>query len=99
VNAVRTTVDIRLLGIFEEAFGSDHTSITVETPRSLREVIMEITKSSPKLTRVLIDAELLDPRPNAVILVNGKDISVLGGLETEIEAGDRIVLIPVTHGG
>jgi len=91
-------VEVRLLGIFKEAYGSSQVSKS-ETPRKLREVIIEITKSSPELRRVLIDPELLDPRPNAVILVNGKEISVLKGLETEIKSGDKIILIPVTHGG
>lgn len=92
-------VEVRLLGIFKEAFGSDHTSLTVDAPKRLSEIIMEITRSSPALERVLIDPELHDPRPNALILVNGKEIDVLGGLETEVNDGDRIVLIPVTHGG
>ncbi|MFX0092174.1 MAG: MoaD/ThiS family protein, partial [Candidatus Hodarchaeota archaeon] len=38
-------------------------------------------------------------RPNALILVNGKEISVLNGLETQVEDGDKIVLVPVSHGG
>lgn len=92
-------VEVRLLGIFKEAYGSSQVSLKSETQRKLREVIIEITKSSPELRRVLIDPELLDPRPNAVILVNGKEISVLKGLETEIKSGDKIILIPVTHGG
>jgi len=93
------SVEIKLFGIFQEAFRSGEASLKVETPRNLREVVMEITNSSPELRRVLIDPELLDPRPNAVILVNGKEISVLKGLETEIKGGDKIVFIPVTHGG
>jgi len=92
-------VNVRLLGIFKEAFGSGQVSLRTRTPRKLREVIMKIAESSPELGHVLIDHELLDPRPNAVLLVNGKEISVLDGLDTEIKDGDQIVLIPVTHGG
>lgn len=92
-------VDVRLLGVFKEAFGSGQISLMAETPRKLREVVMEIAKSSPQLRRLLIDPELLDPRPNAVILVNGQEIGVLEGLDTKIRDNDRIVIIPVTHGG
>jgi molybdopterin converting factor small subunit len=49
--------------------------------------------------RLLIDKELNDPRPNALILLNGKEISVLDGLKTGIEDGDEVTLIPVSHGG
>jgi molybdopterin converting factor small subunit len=48
---------------------------------------------------MLIDPELNDPRPNALILVNGKEISVLKGLETTVKEGDQIILIPISHGG
>jgi len=54
---------------------------------------------SPEFEEALVDPELKDPRPNALILVNGKEISVLEGLETEIDKGDEIVLVPVSHGG
>jgi molybdopterin synthase sulfur carrier subunit len=66
---------------------------------SLREVITRIVEEQPKLKRVLIDPELDDPRTNALILVNGKEVSVLQGLNTKIKDGDELVLIPVVHGG
>jgi len=93
------SVEVRFLGIFEETFGRNQIYLAAENPRKLREVIIEVAKSSPELGRLLIDPELLDPRPNAVILVNGKEIGVLQGLETEVKSGDKIVLIPVIHGG
>jgi molybdopterin converting factor small subunit len=31
--------------------------------------------------------------------VNGKEISVLQGLETVIKDGDEVVFVPVLHGG
>ena len=41
------------------------------------------------------------PRPtsNFIILVNGREISVLSGLETELKSGDEVAIIPVSHGG
>lgn len=63
------------------------------------DIIYRVAEYSPKLKRTLIDPELNDPRPNAVILLNGKEINVLKGLETEVKDGDEIVLIPVSHGG
>jgi molybdopterin synthase sulfur carrier subunit len=66
---------------------------------SLREVITKIVDEQPRLKRALIDPELDDPRTNALILVNGKEISVLQGLNTKIKDGDELVLIPVVHGG
>ena len=41
------------------------------------------------------------PRPtsNFIILVNGREISVLSGLETKLHEGDEVTIIPVSHGG
>jgi len=39
-------VEVTLLGVFKEAFGSEHTSLTVEPSRRLREIITRLTESS-----------------------------------------------------
>jgi len=46
-----------------------------------------------------MDPELLSPRPNALIFVNKQEISALDGLNTKIEENDKLVFIPVSHGG
>jgi len=38
-------------------------------------------------------------RSNLLVMRNGKEISVLGGLQTELRHGDKVTLIPVSHGG
>ena len=37
--------------------------------------------------------------PSILILVNGKEISVLDGLNTVLEDGASVTFIPVSHGG
>jgi len=49
--------------------------------------------------RTLIDPDLENPRPNTLILVNEKEVSVLNGLETMLKDGDEVVFIPVLHAG
>jgi molybdopterin converting factor small subunit len=57
------------------------------------------TKEKHSLRLNLLDEQLAEPKPNALILVNGKEISVLHGLETKLRNGDEVVLVPVVHGG
>lgn len=45
------------------------------------------------------DRELSDPRPNVLILVNGREMGLMGGMETTLEDGDLVTIIPVSHGG
>jgi molybdopterin converting factor small subunit len=66
----------------------------------VRDLITKLTDMlPPDFKRSLVDPELNDPRPNVIILLNKKEISVLDGLDTEVSDGDRLVLIPVSHGG
>jgi molybdopterin converting factor small subunit len=92
-------VNVKLLGVFRVLSGKDMVSVRLEKP-IVREAIEKIAESlSSESKRMLIDPELNDPRPNALILVNRKEISVLKGLETTVKEGDQIVLIPISHGG
>jgi len=54
---------------------------------------------SPEAVTLLFDPELHDPRPNMLILLNGREISVAGGLEAKIRNNDELVLVPIAHGG
>ncbi len=93
-------VEVKLLGVFRQFSGRNHLLVKLEEPAAVRKIIEKLTEAfSSEFKRALVDPELEDPRPNALILVNGKEISVLQGLETEVKDGDEIVLVPVSHGG
>jgi molybdopterin converting factor small subunit len=87
------------MGVFRALSRKSSVSLKLEEP-TVHEIVEKIAELfSSDSRRMLIDPELNDPRPNALILVNGKEISVLKGLETKIREGDQIILIPVSHGG
>ncbi|MGQ9506270.1 MAG: MoaD/ThiS family protein [Candidatus Bathycorpusculaceae bacterium] len=92
-------VTVNFVGAFRTISGKNKIAIKIEDIVPLKEVIKRIVKKIPNLQRTLMDPELEDPRPNALILVNGKEISVLNGMETLVKDGDEIVLVPVIHGG
>jgi len=96
-----TSVKVELLGVYRKAAGVDRIFIDVKAPRvKLQKVISKICElAGPKFEAMFIDPESHDPRSSSLILVNGREIGVLKGLETRIVAGDVITLLPVTHGG
>ncbi len=95
----RGTIKVRLLGVFREAYGTSNEHVEIEGKVRLKDIIWRLADSSEDLKRALIDPELESPLPNAVIIVNGRDISALDGLETEVKSGDEIVLIPLIRCG
>jgi len=93
-------VTVRFLGIFQRLSGKKRFQVKLKEPATVRQLVMNLTETfSPEFKQVLVDSQLDDPRPNALILVEGKEISVLQGLETEVRDAEEIVLVPVVHGG
>jgi len=93
-------VEVKFLGVFRQFSGRNRVLVKLEKPSTVRKIIEKLIEAfSSEFKLTLVDPELEDPRPNALILVNGQEISVLQGLETEVEDGDEIVLVPVSHGG
>jgi len=92
-------ITVRFIGAFRGISDKNKLTITFKGTVSLREAIKKVVEELPKLKRALIDPELEDPRPNTLILVNGKEISVLNGLETSLKDGDEVLFVPVVHGG
>ena len=97
-NAIQS-IEVKLLGAFKTALGKEQIILQLSGKQKLATVIHSIAESSAELKRVLLDSELEDSCPNAIIIVNGKTISVLNGLDTEVGDGDKIVLVPAIHGG
>ncbi len=92
-------ITVRFIGSLRASSKKSKLSLDFENAVSLREVVNTLIEEQPKLRRALIDPELDDPRTNVLMLVNGKEIGVLKGLETKLKDGDELVLIPVVHGG
>lgn len=90
---------VKFIGAFRGISGKSALSIKVKEAVPLSKVVKRVVEEEPKLKRALIDPELEDPRPNTLILVNGKEISVLNGLDTIVENGDEVTFVPVVHGG
>ena len=93
-------VKIRTFGVFKEIFGSKSLAIKFNDDVTVKGVVQRLTESLPnKSKRLVASSEINDLLSNALILVNGKEISVLNGLEATVSDGDEIVLLPVSHGG
>jgi MoaD family protein len=93
------TITVKFIGPLRHVSGASERALDFQHQVSIRELMWEITKELPVLTESLIDQQLKDNRPNVLIIVNGKEIGVLNGLETNLQDEDEVVLVPVVHGG
>jgi molybdopterin synthase sulfur carrier subunit len=96
---IRLAITVKLVGSLRHFSGSGELELGYSHCPSVGDLVDELTKAVPEMERSLIDRQLEDPTPNALILVNGREIGVLDGLETRLRDGDEVVLVPVVHGG
>ena len=96
---METKVNIRLLGVLRGVSGKSRISLRIEKS-TVEAMVRELANSLPKeARRLFLDSDLNYLGSNVLVLVNGKEISALEGLETEIKEDDEVVVIPVSHGG
>ena len=89
---------MRFIGALRQISGKTQLTVDFQEGISLKDLVAKISQEMPQLEKTLGD-QLSNSRLNSLILINGREISVLNGLETKLNDGDEIVFIPVVHGG
>ena len=93
------TITVKFIGALRHLSGAGKLDLEYEGCGSIGELVNKLFDKLPVLKRSLINQQLADPRPNALILVNDREIGVLDGLGTKLRDGDEVVFVPVVHGG
>ena len=92
-------VRVKFIGSFASLYGKKEVKFKVEKPCSLGKIVTRVGEGSSALNSALFDKESGSPKKNLLVLVNGKEVSVLNNWETIIGDGDEVTFIPVVHGG
>jgi molybdopterin synthase sulfur carrier subunit len=90
---------VKFIGALRHLSGKTQLTLQVQDGMSIKQLLDKMSQDMPELNRTFSDQELNDSRSNSLILVNGREISVLNGFETKLNDGDEIVFVPVVHGG
>ena len=94
-------VHVRLYGVLKTAAGTERLELEFESSISVRQLVNKLVSmiARPEFETYLIDADMKDPRPNALILVSGTEVGALDGIDTTLRDGDEVIFLPVVHGG
>jgi MoaD family protein len=92
-------ITVKLIGALRHLSGKTQLTVNYQEGSSLKKLIKQMSKEMPSLKRTFSDNELNNSRSNSLILINGREISVLNGYETKLNNGDEVVFVPVVHGG
>jgi len=99
---VRLEIHLKLYGVFRSAAKTDMLSLSLpDADATVRAAVMKLVSrpDCDELKKLILDGESLDPRPSTLILVSGREIGALAGLETKLKENDEMSLLPVAHGG
>ena len=92
--------NVRLVGVLRGVSGKSSITVKIREGDTIATLIQRLSAEfGEDFKRVLVDSEQNDPRPNVLILVNGREIELLQKLETRLEDDDAVTIIPVSHGG
>jgi molybdopterin converting factor small subunit len=94
-------VRVKFHGVLKTAAEMEGLEIDFDRQVSVRQLVNRLVDviARPEFETYLIDADMKDPRPNALILVSGTEVGALDGIETTLRDGDEVVFLPVAHGG
>lgn len=79
--------------------GSTITSIPLQNGATVRSLLQAKAAESDSFQRLVYDLEGQRLREYVTLIVNGRVIELVGGLDRKLEPGDALLLIPGFSGG
>ena len=85
-------VIIELVGTLKTLANAEKYSVELEEKTTISMLVRKLK------TEFFADKKFAD-ESNLLIILNGKEVSVLNGIQTELKNEDTVTFIPVAHGG
>ncbi len=90
---------IKFVGALRHLSGKKELAINDPEGMSLKQLVENLSEAHPALRKTFTDQTLNDAKSNSLVLINGREISVLDGYQTILKDKDEVVFVPVVHGG
>lgn len=94
------SITIRTILGLKEILGKDVMDFSIPEGTTVKALVaLMVERWGARLASYVSDAEEDRPLPTIRILVNGRDIGFLKGMETELRDGDEVLMLPLVGGG
>lgn len=93
-------VKVRTILTIKQVLGKGELELSMPEQSTLQELVaMLVDRFGHELASLLLDRETGHRLPHIRYMVNGRDIAFLDGMETELQAGDEVLILPPVSGG
>ena len=94
------TVKVRTILTIKKILGQGEIELSVPEKSTLQELVtMLVNRFGDELASVLLRPETKNSLPYIRYMVNGRDIAFLGGMDTVLQPGDEVLILPPVSGG
>ena len=93
------SIQVEFVGMLIEKIGVCKSSVMIDDSITVRSLIQRLMTDFNVENDILRDWDTGSLEQRVLILINGKEISVLEGAETRLVDGDLVSIIPISHGG
>lgn len=94
------TVKVRTILDLKKIIGSGEVVLSVPEQSTLEELLATMTKRwGDELASRLFEPKSTSVLPYIRLMVNGRDIAFLNRMETVLENGDKVLILPPVSGG
>ena len=94
------TVKVRTILTIKKILGKGEIEVSVPENTTLQELVTILEKRyGDELASLLRGQETGNSLPYIRYMVNGRDIAFLKGMETALQSGDEVLILPPVSGG
>lgn len=92
-------VECKLFGPFRDDAGVEDVGGEYDPGTTVGELLRGLEADYPSLDGRIVDDDAGTTEGSTVVTVNEKNVKHLDGLETELEEGDTVRIVPSVYGG
>jgi len=94
------SIKIRTILDLKKAIGSREVTLLIPPATTLQALLdIMVEKWGKQLATRLCEPDSTRPLPHIRLMVNGRDIAFLNRLDTELQEGDEVLILPPVSGG
>ncbi|MEJ2101009.1 MAG: MoaD/ThiS family protein [Desulfobacterales bacterium] len=94
------TVKVRTILNLKKIIGSGEVTLSIPPASTLQDLVgIMIKRWGKKLATRMCEPDSTRPLPYIRLMINGRDIAFLNRLETQLQEGDEVLILPPVSGG